>query len=73
MNDKQWFADMITISIQVATESSFRNSLSDMRNHDEKDAIIDHFYRVFNQRLSSVDPETYKSEIVTARLVASKS
>ena len=73
MNDKQWFADMITVPLRVWTESFFRNSLSDMRNRDEKDAIIDHFYRVFNQRLSSVDPETYKSEIVTARLVASKS
>ena len=73
MNDKQWFADMITVGIQVATESSFRISLSDMRNHDEKDAIIDHFYRVFNRRISSVDPETYKSEAVIARLVARKS
>ena len=73
MNDKQWFADMITVPLQVATESSFRISLSDMRNSDEKDTIIDHFYRLFNQRLSSVDPETYKSEAVTARLVARKS
>ena len=72
MNDKQWFADMITVPIRVASESSFRNSLSDTRNRDEKDAIIDHFYREFNRRLSSVDPETYKSEAVTARLVARK-
>ena len=73
MNDKQWFADMITVPIRVSTESSFRNSLSDTRNRDEKDAIIDHFYREFNRRVSSVDPETYKSEVVTARLVARKS
>ena len=73
MNDKQWFADMITVPVRVATESSFRISLSDMRNRDEKDAIIDHFYRVFNRRISSVDPETYKSEAVMARLVARKS
>ena len=73
MNDKQWFADIITAGIQVGTESSFRIGLSDMRNPDEKDAIIDHFYRVFNRRISSVDPETYKSEAVMARLVARKS
>ena len=73
MNDKQWFADMITVPVRVSTESSFRNSLSGMRNRDEKDAIIDHFYREFNRRVSSVDPETYKSEVVTARLVARKS
>ena len=73
VNDKQWFADMITVPVRVSTEASFRISLSDMRNRDEKDAIIDHFYRVFNQRILSVDPETYKSEAVTARLVARKS
>ena len=73
MNDKQWFADMMTDPARVWTESFFRNSLSDMRNRDEKDAIIDHFYREFNRRVSSVDPETYKSEVVTARLVARKS
>ena len=67
------FADMITVSMRVATESSFRNSLSDMRNRDEKDAIIDHFYRKFNRRVSSGDPETFKSELITARLVARKS
>ena len=44
-----------------------------MRNPDEKDSIIDHFYRVFNRRVSSGDPETYKSEVVMARLVARKS
>ena len=73
MNDKQWFADMITAGNRVANESSLRISLSDMRNPDEKDAIIDHFYRVLNRRISSVDPETYKCEAVMARLVARKS
>ena len=72
MNDKQSFADMITVTMRVAHESSFRISLSDTRNRDEKDAIIDHFYREFNRRLSSVDPETYTSELITARLVARK-
>ena len=73
MNDKQWFADIITAGNRVANESSLRISLSDMSNRDEKDAITDHFYRVFNRRISSVDPETYKSEAVMARLVARKS
>ena len=73
VNDKQWFADMITVPVRVSTEASFRISLSDMRNRDEKDAIIDHFYRVFNQRILSADPETYKSEAVMARLVPRKS
>ena len=72
MNDKQWFADMITVPMRVSTESSFRISLSDTRNRDEKDAIIDHFFREFNRRVSTVDPETYKSELITARLVARK-
>ena len=73
VNDKQWFADMITVPVRVSTEASFRISLSDMRNRDEKDAIIDQLYREFNRRVSSVDPETYKSEGVMARLVARKS
>ena len=73
MNDKQWFADMITVPVRMTTESLFRNSLSDMHNRDEKDAIMYHLYREFNRRVSSVDPETYKSEVVTARLVARKS
>ena len=72
MNDKQSFADMITVPMRVSTESSFRISLSDTRNRDEKDAIIDHFFREFNRRVSTVDPETYKSELITARLVARK-
>ena len=73
MNDKQWFADMITVPLRVTSESSFRISLSDMRSRDEKDAIIDQLYPEFNRRVSSVDPETYKSEGVMARLVARKS
>ena len=73
MNDKQWFADMITVPLRVTSESSFRISLSDMRSRDEKDAIIDQLYREFNRRVSSVDPETYNTELITARLVARKS
>ena len=73
VNEKQWFADTITVSLRVWTESFFRNSLSDMRNRDEKDAIIEQLYREVNRRVSSGDPETYKSEVVMARLVARKS
>ena len=72
MNDKQWFADMITVPLRVWTESFFRNSLSDMRNRDEKDAITEKLYREVKRRVSSVDPETYKTELITARLVARK-
>ena len=73
MNDKQWFADMIAVPLRVTSESSFRISLSDMRSRDEKDAIIDQLYREFNRCVSSVDPETYNTELITARLVARKS
>ncbi|WP_419585495.1 hypothetical protein [Thiolapillus sp.] len=43
-----------------------------MRSPEEKDAIIDHFYQVFNQRVAAVYPETYESEYITSRLVARK-
>ena len=66
------FAGGLTAGMRVWSESTLRNSLSDMRSPEEKDAIIDRFYQVFNQRVAATDPETFKSEYITSRLVARK-
>ena len=73
VDDRQYFADLLTAAMRVWSETTFRNSLSDMRSPKEKDAVIDHFYRMFNQRVAAEDLETYKSELLYSRLIARKS
>ena len=72
VDDRQYFADLLLAAMRVWSETTFRNSLSDMRSPEEKDTIIDHFYRMFNQRVAAEDPETYKSEMFCSRLIARK-
>ena len=72
VDDRQYFADLLIAAMRVTSETTFRNSLSDMRSPVEKDSIIDHFYRMFNQRVAAEDPETYKSETLYSRLIARK-
>ena len=72
VDDRQYFADLLTAAMRMAGETTFRNSLSDIRSLEEKDAVIDHFYRMFNQRVAAEDPETYKSEMLYSRLIARK-
>ena len=72
VDDRQYFADLLIAALRVGGETTFRNSLSDMRSPEEKDAVVDHFYRMFNQRVAAEDPETYKSEMFCSRLIARK-
>ena len=72
VDDRQYFADLSMAATRVWSETTFRSSLSDMRSPEEKDAVIDHFYRMFNQRVAAEDPETYKSEMLYSRLIARK-
>ena len=72
VDDRQYFADLLIAALRVGGETTFRNSLSDMRSPEEKDAVIDHFYRMFKQRAAAKDPETYKSEMICSRLIARK-
>ena len=72
VDERQYFADLLTAAMRVGSETTLRNSLSDMRSPEEKDAVVDHFYRMFNQRVAAEDPETYKSETFYSRLIARK-
>ena len=72
VDNRQYFADLLIAAMQVWSETTFRNSLSDLRSPEEKDAVIDHFYRMFNQRVTAENPETYKSEMWYYRLIARK-
>lgn len=73
VDDRDYFADILTKEMQVGTEAVFMNILVKTRSATEQSAIIEQLFDTFRKKLAGVDPYTYFSDVVLSRLIAQKS
>ncbi|XP_070178191.1 uncharacterized protein [Littorina saxatilis] len=72
VDDRDTYAKSLVSAERVWSQSSFENSLSDMRSAEDKAAILDKLYRSLEKRVASRDPRLFNSHYLVSRLVAHK-
>ncbi|KAL8608952.1 hypothetical protein ACOMHN_060629 [Nucella lapillus] len=72
IDDRKFFAKLMTSSHRTWSDTTFRGSLSHTRSAEEKQAILDDLYTRFENTLLAVDPEEYDTDYIISRLVVRK-
>ncbi|XP_076454815.1 uncharacterized protein LOC143289652 [Babylonia areolata] len=72
VDDRKTYVKNMTSAHRAWSESTFRGSLSRMRSVEEKNAILDELYDIFEAGLQVVDPEDYNTDYIISRLVVRK-
>lgn len=73
VNDRAYFADLLTKEMRLWTETSFRSSLVNTRTVHEQSDIIERLYDTFRSKVAAVDPDNYLGDLTLSRLIAQKS
>lgn len=73
VNDRDYFADLLTKEMRLWTEASFRSSLVNTRNVHEQSDIVERLYDIFRSKVAAVDPDSYLGDLTLSRLIAQKS
>lgn len=73
INDRDYFADLLTKEMRLWTETSFRSSLVNTRTVHKQSDIIQQLYDTFRSKVAAVDPDNYLGDLTLSRLIAQKS